>query len=239
MNHRHAPRLLLLALVLTLMPSVSASAQAPAAKNFPPAAVDSLDYRVLLSLQQRRTPVADRLWVGVSGSLALAPLPAVGLSAAAVFTHDPLARPGLTDQAFEAALALFINAAATSAIKNTIRRPRPWIAHSDSLVCIQHVSGYSFPSGHTSFTFAAATSLSLLFPRWYIILPSALWACSVGYSRLYIGAHYPSDVLVGALVGTGSALLAHWLARRAASAAPSGVAPIPAAPALPIISLSF
>jgi len=63
----------------------------------------------------------------------------------------------------------------------------------------------SFPSGHTSLAFATATALTLKYPKWYVIAPSYLWAASVGYSRMNLGVHYPSDVLAGALLGAGSA----------------------------------
>ena len=67
------------------------------------------------------------------------------------------------------------------------------------------------PSGHTSTVFAAATSVSILYPKWYVIAPSYLFAASVGYSRMYLGVHYPSDVLIGAIIGTASSLGAHLL----------------------------
>ena len=76
----------------------------------------------------------------------------------------------------------------------------------------------SFPSGHTSDAFATATSLSIAFPKWYVIAPSYLWASGVGYSRMHLGVHYPSDVFVGALVGAGSSYLCfklqHWLNKK-------------------------
>jgi membrane-associated phospholipid phosphatase len=83
-----------------------------------------------------------------------------------------------------------------------------WIIYSD----IQNVtSGLdpSFPSGHTSMAFSLATSVSLAYPKWYVIFPSYLWAGAVGYSRMDLGVHYPSDVLFGAALGAGSAYLCH------------------------------
>ena len=52
-----------------------------------------------------------------------------------------------------------------------------------------------------------ATSLSVKYPKWYVIAPSALWACSVGVSRMNEGVHYPSDVLAGAAIGAGCAVV--------------------------------
>ena len=70
-----------------------------------------------------------------------------------------------------------------------------------------HEGSPSFPSGHTATAFALATSLSVKYPKWYVIAPSALWACSVGVSRMNEGVHYPSDVLAGAAIGAGCAVV--------------------------------
>jgi membrane-associated phospholipid phosphatase len=101
----------------------------------------------------------------------------------------------------------------TTTLKFTIDRDRPFVTYPD----IQKLTGAgspSFPSGHTSEAFATATSLSLAFPKWYVIAPSMLWASAAGYSRMHLGVHYPSDVLVGALIGSGSAWLCHELNKR-------------------------
>ena len=47
------------------------------------------------------------------------------------------------------------------------------------------------------------------YPKWYIIAPSFAWASAVGYSRMHLGVHYPSDVAVGAIIGSGSAYLSY------------------------------
>jgi len=112
-------------------------------------------------------------------------------------------------------VSLGISVVTTYGLKQAIGRPRPFETYPDLITRYEDINSNSFPSGHTSFAFATATSLSLKYPKWYIIAPSYLWACSVGYSRMNLGVHYPSDVLTGALVGAGSAFLAYkinnWL----------------------------
>lgn len=103
-----------------------------------------------------------------------------------------------------------ISSAITLAMKYAINRQRPFNKES-SIPKNCDGGGPSFPSGHTSFAFATATSLSFAFPKWYVIIPSYLWAGTIGYSRMYLGVHYPSDVLAGAIVGTLSGFLSYKL----------------------------
>ena len=95
-------------------------------------------------------------------------------------------------------------------LKSTIKRDRPFKTYPD-IIKHTHGGSYSMPSGHTSICFATATSVSLIYPKWYVIAPMYTWASLVGYSRMYLGVHYPSDVLAGALVGSGSAIWTHYL----------------------------
>ena len=103
-----------------------------------------------------------------------------------------------------------INLGFTFALKYSINRTRPFITYPD-IVKKSDGGSPSFPSGHTSGAFATATSLSLAYPKWYVIVPAYLWAGTVGYSRLHLGVHYPSDVLGGMIVGAGSAFLSYKL----------------------------
>lgn len=98
----------------------------------------------------------------------------------------------------------------TTALKYIVKRDRPFKTYPE-IEKLTLGGSYSFPSGHTSDAFATATSLSITFPKWYVIAPAFLWASAVGYSRMDLGVHYPSDVLAGALIGIGSAYLTHKL----------------------------
>ena len=104
--------------------------------------------------------------------------------------------------------ATVINFGITAALKYSINRDRPFVTYPD-ITQKSKAGSPSFPSGHTSSAFVTATSLSLAYPKWYIIIPSFTWAGTVGYSRMYLGVHYPSDVLAGAVIGAGSAWLCY------------------------------
>lgn len=103
-----------------------------------------------------------------------------------------------------------VNFGITYVMKYSINRKRPYEMYPD-IIKKSDGGSPSFPSGHTSGAFATATSLSLAYPKWYIVVPSYLWASTVAYSRMDLGVHYPSDVLIGALVGSGSAYLCYKL----------------------------
>ncbi|HZK69210.1 MAG TPA: phosphatase PAP2 family protein [Paludibacter sp.] len=104
--------------------------------------------------------------------------------------------------------AIGVDGLMTYSLKKVVNRDRPYVTYPDIHPAMLETSN-SFPSGHTSLAFATATAISLKYPKWYVIAPSYLWACSVGYSRLNLGVHYPTDVLVGALLGAGSAYVTY------------------------------
>ena len=105
------------------------------------------------------------------------------------------------------AIATVCATAAAWAVKHVVGRDRPWMTLQDVAVTGPHEISGSFPSAHTTMSFALATAVALRFPK-AGPLAFAL-AALVGISRVAVGMHWPSDVLAGAILGIStSALLA-------------------------------
>jgi membrane-associated phospholipid phosphatase len=105
----------------------------------------------------------------------------------------------------------------TLGLKHAVKRERPFLTYPDDIVNKSEIDwsdSYSFPSGHSTMAFATATALSLEYPKWYVIVPSYAYAGTVAYSRMHLGVHYPSDVLTGAIIGSGCAVLSHYVNKK-------------------------
>ena len=84
-------------------------------------------------------------------------------------------------------------------LKNIVCRPRPFITFPELVPNINPPSGFSFPSGHSCSSFAAATVMLMRDKRFG--LPALLLASLIAFSRLYNCVHYPTDVITGILLG--------------------------------------
>lgn len=159
------------------------------------------DDQVLINLAESRTPEKTGFFLFISNhnDWVNVGVP-VGLLAGGIIGNDKQMR----QNALYVASSSAVNALATMLIKKLVKRPRPFIANV-KIRAVYQPSHYSFPSGHTSTAFTTATALSQAYPKWYVVVPSYLWAGSVGFSRLYLGVHYPTDVAAGAALGTGTA----------------------------------
>jgi membrane-associated phospholipid phosphatase len=102
-------------------------------------------------------------------------------------------------------------------VKHAVGRPRPYVrralsSRSTHYKASRRADAYtSFPSGHAALSAALVTSWGLSHPQWYVWGPGSVWAVGVSLSRLHLGVHYPTDVLVGMGVGVGVAVLVHQL----------------------------
>ncbi|HUZ83640.1 MAG TPA: phosphatase PAP2 family protein, partial [Gaiellales bacterium] len=86
-------------------------------------------------------------------------------------------------------------------LKALIDRPRPFVGDPAVHPLIARPHDPSMPSGHALTAFACATVIGLLVPP--VRLPAYGLAAAIAVSRVYLGVHYPSDVLVGAAIGCG------------------------------------
>lgn len=107
-------------------------------------------------------------------------------------------------------LSLLVN---NMILKPLVDRTRPYEVVQGLTLLIGKQKDASFPSGHTASSFAAAVVMFVMLPKRYGI-PALLLAFLIGLSRLYVGVHYPTDVLCGLLSGTVLALLSVWIVKR-------------------------
>lgn len=160
-----------------------------------------LDEHILEGLEQTRTPTETKvaLFLAKANNYVNAGVPA-GLLVAGLIRNDVPMKKNALYTLSSTALSYLLD----YALKQLVKRPRPFLTDL-KLNPVYRPGEYSFPSGHSSSVFGMATSLSRAYPKWYVIAPSYLWAATMGYSRMYLGVHYPSDVGTGALLGVGSA----------------------------------
>lgn len=165
----------------------------------------NIDIRLLREINLNRNIHLDNTFKGFTNSAGPvaygAPVVLFGVS---LIKHDKQ----LKEKSLYIGASVLSSAIVSNIFKYSVNRTRPFVTYPD----IQKVTSGgspSFPSGHTSDAFSLATSLTIAYPKWYIIVPAYGWASAVAYSRMDLGVHYPSDVLAGAIIGAGSAYLCH------------------------------
>lgn len=109
--------------------------------------------------------------------------------------------------------ALFVNVG----LKNIVARTRPYEVIEGLRILVERQSDFSFPSGHSCASFASAFVYFRMAPKKWGI-PALILAALIAFSRLYVGVHYPTDVIAGILIGILSALAAMALVRAVSNA---------------------
>jgi membrane-associated phospholipid phosphatase len=148
------------------------------------------------------------------------------------------------EAAWRLSLALAATYGSVKVLKAAFGRERPFQVMDDidhrnpgaPSVAPDPLSEYSFPSGHASLSFAIATSLSLSYPEWYVYVPAVGWAGAVSLSRVWHGVHYPSDVLIGAALGSALGAGIHLLGHRVV---PTFISPAPGSGGAPLVVFSI
>ncbi|MFE4468763.1 phosphatase PAP2 family protein [Leifsonia sp. NPDC056824] len=168
-------------------------------------AITAWDLGVIQAVEGARTPFLDA--VALADDLLFSPtaaVPIVGLISAATW----IARRRLGPALALAALAL-LPWLGSSLVKGVVQRPRPLSAGLPHHVLTD--TGFSFPSGHTSFAVALALALLIVFGQGRLRSPLIAFAVVAplltAFSRVYLGVHNPSDVLASLVYATAAVLL--------------------------------
>jgi undecaprenyl-diphosphatase len=100
-------------------------------------------------------------------------------------------------------------------LKPLVARLRPWMVMENFTVLVTSSDLNSFPSGHTCAAFAFAVAVTVAVPRKWVKAAALAAAALMGFSRLYVGVHFPTDVIAGTIVGTLCGLVGAWIVDRA------------------------
>jgi undecaprenyl-diphosphatase len=199
-------------------------------------ALETLDQAVFRCFQDHQMPALDAVMVNLTDLGNHYLVTGVAVLAALVFLA--LRRPRAALLVVVAGLSCW---AFVETVKRTVKRPRPVGIHrlepsllsriltpgsqratGDLPPAMPSEKSYSFPSGHTFSSAAVYLTVALLaarrlrrpWPRVVLVVGTALLVFAIGVTRLYVGAHYLSDVVAGWAGGLGVALLCAWLDER-------------------------
>jgi membrane-associated phospholipid phosphatase len=167
----------------------------------------NIDYYLLKSFHQERNTRLDPLM----GFLSNTTLPVLAIVPAGIGSFSIIKRDTTNFfKSIDLASSVFVSGVIAITLKSATNRKRP-VEKYDFVEPFKESNTSAFPSGHTSLAFSLATSMTINYPKWYVVLPSYLWAGLVGYSRIHTGAHHATDVFYGAIIGSGSAFLSYKL----------------------------
>ncbi len=175
-----------------------------------------LDKKLFQAVASRHWPGAERVLPRLSHSANHGRLWLALAAGMAATGHRPTRRAAVRGVASLALASLTVNTVA----KRSVRRTRPLVPVVPMVRRLRRQPiTTSFPSGHSASAAAFAVGVALESPRWGAVV--APIAASVAFSRVYTGAHYPSDVLVGSALGAGAALAVRGLVPTRSQLAPA------------------
>jgi membrane-associated phospholipid phosphatase len=172
--------------------------------------IDRLDQAIADAISRTPTPGLDPLVARLSRASDYQRLWLVGSAAFALLGGRRGRRAAVRCLAAAGITSLSVNLVA----KTQFPRSRPRNAPEEHTMRVRRPRSSSFPSGHTASAFAFAVALSYEYPL--LTVPATALATAVAYTRIHTGVHYLSDVLAGALIGTGIGSLSSILAERSA-----------------------
>lgn len=150
------------------------------------------------------TSLGDRGWFWIGLTLVMIVIGFLFQNRSAIFYK-------IRQTGIAAAISMSIGAIVTNLfLKNWVARPRPYDAVKEIVPLIGRQVDFSFPSGHTCAAFACALIIYRMLPKRYGI-PAIVLAVLIAFSRMYLGVHYPTDILGGFLVALTSSYLAYHL----------------------------
>ena len=171
------------------------------AKNF-----RNLDVGILKFIYESRIAALDSSFVIFTDTAALV---AFGLPATLIIFSSLTKKSLLLKEAAYIFISVALSAILANVLKYSIDLPRPYVLYP-FIEKLGSGGSPSFPSGHTADAFAFAMAASLVWRKWQIVIPVFIWAALVGYSRMCLGVHFPSDVIAGALIGIICANGSYW-----------------------------
>jgi undecaprenyl-diphosphatase len=169
--------------------------------------LNAIDTKLFLWLNSHHSPFWDQIMWHISGKVEWVPF-------YLILVGYIIYRYRLNSIYIILALALAVTLAdqlAVKAFKEVFERLRP--SNNPGIKDLVHIvnnyrgGSYGFVSNHAANTFALATFLVFLFKNRIFSVTIIFWACIVSYSRVYLGVHYPGDVMCGAILG----ILCSWL----------------------------